>query len=108
MFNAQTFSLRAFSANTFIGSGALVPATITIPITRAGVPLALLALDYWIINSADEVIASGTTTTDADGILSITISAGYSGEKVNVVVNNLGLDMSTAGKVQKQYVVVVP
>jgi hypothetical protein len=108
VFNAQTFSLRAFSANTFIGSGALAPATISIPITRAGVPLALLALDYWIINSADEVIASGTATTDADGILSITLSAGYSGESVNVVVNNLGLDMSTAGKVQKQYVVVVP
>lgn len=107
MFNAQTFSLRTFAANTFIRSGALAPTTITIPITRAGVPLPLLALDYWIINSADAVIASGTATTDADGILSITLSAGYTGQTVNVVVNNLGLDMSTAGKVQGQKVVTV-
>lgn len=108
MFNAQTFGLRSFAANTFVGSVALAPTTITIPITSAGRPIAGLELDYWIINSADEVIARGTATTDADGILSITLSAGYTGQKVNVVVNNLGLDMSTAGKVQKQYVVVVP
>lgn len=45
--------------------------------------------------------------TDADGLLGITLSAGYAGQTVNVVVNNLAQDMNTAGKWQKQFVVTI-
>lgn len=107
MFNAQTFSLRTFAANTFIGSGALAPTTISIPIKRGSDIFALTTFDYWIINADDELIASGTATTGTDGVLGITLSAGYTGQTVNVVVNNLAQDMNTAGKWQKQFVVTI-
>ncbi len=107
MFNAQTFGLRTFAANTFIGTSGLAPTTISIPIKRGSDIFALTTFDYWIINADDELIASGTVTTDADGLLGITLSAGYAGQTVNVVVNNLAQDMNTAGKWQKQFVVTI-
>lgn len=76
-------------------------------IKRSGSVLASTDLDYWVIDSTDEVIASGSGTTDSSGVLSIALDADYSGETVNVVVNNLSSDMSTAGKIQGQFVVVV-
>lgn len=107
MFAAQTFGLRTFAANTFIGTSGLAPTTISIPIKRGSDIFALTTFDYWIINADDELIASGTATTGTDGVLGITLSAGYTGQKVNVVVNNLAQDMNTAGKWQKQFVVTI-
>lgn len=107
MFAAQTFGLRTFAANTFIGTSGLAPTTISIPIKRGSDIFALSTFDYWIINADDELIASGTATTGTDGVLGITLSAGYTGQKVNVVVNNLAQDMNTAGKWQKQFVVTI-
>lgn len=107
MFAAQTFGLRTFAANTFIGTSGLAPTTISIPIKRGSDIFALTTFDYWIINADDELIASGTVTTGTDGVLGITLSAGYAGQTVNVVVNNLAQDMNTAGKWQKQFVVTI-
>ena len=107
MFAAQTFGLRTFAANTFIGTSGLAPTTISIPIKRGSDIFALSTFDYWIINADDELIASGTATTGTDGVLGITLSAGYTGQKVCVVVNNLAQDMDTAGKWQKQFVVTI-
>lgn len=107
MFAAQTFGLRTFAANTFIGTSGLAPTTIAIPIKRGGQIFASTTFDYWIINADDELIASGTATTGSDGVLGITLSAGYTGQTVNVVVNNLAQDMNTAGKWQKQFVVTI-
>ena len=107
MFAAKTFGLRTFAANTFIGTSGLAPTTISIPIKRGSDIFALTTFDYWIINADDELIASGTATTGTDGVLGITLSAGYTGQKVNVVVNNLAQDMNTAGKWQKQFVVTI-
>lgn len=76
-------------------------------IKRSGSILASTALDYWVIGSDDELITRGSGTTDSGGVLSIALDAQYSGETVNVVVNNLSDDMSTAGKIQGQFVVVV-
>lgn len=107
MFNAQTFGLRTFAANTFIGTSGLAPTTIHITIKRGGAIFALSTFNYWIVNADDELIATGTATTDTDGALDITLSAGYTGQTVNVVVNNLAQDMSTAGKWHNQYVVTI-
>jgi len=107
MFAAQTFGLRTFAANTFIGTSGLAPTTISITIKRGGAIMGAMSFDYWIINAEDELIATGTATTDADGLLEITLSAGYTGQTVNVVVNNLAQDMSTAGKWHNQYVVTI-
>jgi len=70
-------------------------------------PLAGYTLDYWIISSADTLIASGTGTTDSSGTLTLRVSSAYSGQDVLVVVNNLGADMDTAGKINGQQVVTV-
>lgn len=75
--------------------------------TKKGLPLAGLTIDYWIISSDDELIKSGTVTTDSTGTFSVAVSPDYVGESVNVVMNNLAQDMSTAGKVQGQQVVIV-
>lgn len=76
-------------------------------IKRSGSILASTALDYWVIGSDDALITNGSGTTDSSGVLSVALDAQYSGETVNVVVNNLSDDMSTAGKIQGQFVVVV-
>ena len=77
--------------------------------TRSGraEPLAGYELDYWIISSADTLIASGTGTTDSSGTLTLRVSSAYSGQDVLVVVNNLDADMSTVGKIKGQQVVTV-
>jgi hypothetical protein len=77
--------------------------------TRSGraEPLAGYELDYWIISSADTLIASGTGTTDSSGTLTLRVSSAYSGQDVLVVVNNLDADMSTVGKINGQQVVTV-
>ena len=74
---------------------------------RRAEPLAGYELDYWIISSADTLIASGTGTTDSSGTLTLRVSSAYSGQDVLVVVNNLDADMSTAGKINGQQVVTV-
>lgn len=77
--------------------------------TRSGrtEPLAGYSLDYWVIDANDEVVASGTGTTDSSGRLTFYISQRYIGEDVLVVVNNLASDMDTAGKIKGQQVVTV-
>lgn len=65
------------------------------------------ALDYWIISANDTLIAGGSTTTNESGVMSVDIPTSYAGQYVLVVVNNLGEDMSTIGKVQGQQVVLV-
>ncbi len=75
--------------------------------TKSGGPLANTELDYWVIGADDEPITWGSGTTDADGVLSIQLDVSHVGESVNVVVNNLKADMSTAGKIHGQKVVTV-
>ena len=75
--------------------------------TKSGGPLANTELDYWVIGVDDEPITWGSGTTDADGVLSIRLDVSHVGESVNVVVNNLKADMSTAGKIHQQKVVTV-
>lgn len=64
------------------------------------------AIDYWVISSADVVIAAGASVTDANGVLRLILPSEYAGQKVNVVLNNLGSDMSTVGRIQHQQVVI--
>lgn len=72
------------------------------------IPLTNTAFDYWVINSADQLVQSGTATTDGNGISSFTLPATYSGQSLLVVVNNIGPDMSTSGKFHGQAVVAIP
>jgi hypothetical protein len=71
----------------------------------SGAAYASQPLDY-IVKSADNtILASGTATTNASGVLTVSISAAYSGEKVLVHVENVGSAMTTAGKVHGTQVV---
>ena len=74
---------------------------------KRGSPLAGYSLDYWIISAADALITSGTAVTDSNGAFSVTVPEQYIGQSVLVVINNLGSDMDTAGKIQHQQVVTV-
>jgi len=71
----------------------------------SGAAYASQPLDY-IVKSADNtILASGTATTNASGVLTVSISAAYSGQKVLVHVENVGSAMTTAGKVHGTQVV---
>ena len=74
---------------------------------KGGSPLAGYSLDYWIISAADALITSGTAVTDSNGAFSVTVPEQYIGQSVLVVINNLGSDMGTAGKINGQQVVTV-
>jgi hypothetical protein len=92
---------------TVIDSAAPGTATVTTTWTNAGNPLASTALDYWVISSTDALITNGNATTSASGVLVITVPNSYTGQKVLVVMNNVGSDMLTAGKIRGQQVAVV-
>jgi hypothetical protein len=89
-------------------SGASTDISIPVTWTLNGAPFANQSLDYWVVSSTDELIISGTTTTNINGVLTITMPASYSGQKVLVVVNNLDSSMNTAGKRHSQRVVQLP
>lgn len=85
----------------------VVAGSVTVTWRQAGVALASTAIDYWIINSADELIASGSTTTSGVGAMTVAVPGQYVGQSVLVVMNNLDSGMTTAGKIHSQTVAVV-
>lgn len=100
MFGGGMFAGNLFGAAYFHGGGSDADAGIVSTVwTSRGVPFANQALDYLIQVADDTVIASGTGTTDALGVLSIEVSANYIGLPVIVSVDNIGSDMGTAGRV---------
>lgn len=110
-----SFTITAASPGTgylVCTAGASVSNTLTIPVVAApsgtptvsttwvfdDVPFASQSLSYVVKASDKTVVTDGTDTTDADGVLEIAV-AGHSGEKLLVQVENLGVAMTTAGKV---------
>lgn len=85
----------------------VVSGSVTVTWRQAGVALASTAIDYWIINSDDELIASGSTTTSGVGAMTVAVPGQYVGQSVLVVMNNLDSGMTTAGKIHSQTVAVV-
>ncbi len=90
--------------------------TITVPSTTAEATVSTVwqvgnnffanqSLDYFVFSANDELIKSGTATTNNFGQLTLTIPALYSTQKVLVVVNNLASTLSTVGTIQGQQVV---
>ena len=112
MFGASHFGADHFAATHFYGGGiSSETGTVVTTWTRTRngrkEPLAGYVLDYWVIDANDELVTSGSGTTDSIGRLIFYIAQRYSGEDVLVVVNNLESDMDTAGKIKGQQVVTV-
>ena len=105
MFGAGHFGNNQFAPSHFYGGGvgALGATVTTTWRTKTGV-LAGDDLDYWIIDSMDEIVASGSETTDASGNLVVYLPQRYVGESVLVVMNNLAADMEPDGRIQGQQV----
>lgn len=106
MFNASTFIAVHWDADHWIGApdiGSMT--TVSTTWIFSGAAYASQSLDY-IVKSADNtIIASGTASTNGSGVLTISIDAVYSGQKVLVHVENVGTAMTTAGKVHGTQVV---
>lgn len=106
---ANHFAALQHAARHIVGAGDqfAAGATAHAVVRYRGLPLANTPLDYWVIDAADTVIASGSGVTDASGVLPIALPGQYVGQAVNIVLNNLGADMSTAGRIRHQQVVTV-
>lgn len=94
------------------GSSIAVISTVTNGFATAtflqnGAPFGNQSLKYWIISTAGALITSGTQTTSANGTMSVAVDLNLIGQKVLIVVNNLGGDFATAGKIHNQQVVTV-
>lgn len=100
MFNASHFLSRHWDAKHFIGSPD-IGGTTTIATTWVfgGVVFANQSLDYVVKGPANQILASGTASTDGSGVLTVSISDDYSGQKVLVQVENVSTDMVTTGRV---------
>lgn len=110
-FGQGYFNQGHFGQQYFPGGGAeLIGGTISVavPWRHSGIALSNFALDYWVIDSADELVQSGSGMTDSAGQLVLSIPSVYSGQVLLVVVNNLGPDMIATGKFHGQTVVAVP
>lgn len=100
MFGGGMFSGNLFGAAYFHGGGSDADAGIVSTVwTSRGVPFANQSLDYLVQVADDSIIASGTGSTDALGVLTIEVGAQYVGLPVVVSVDNIGSDMGTAGRV---------
>lgn len=109
LFRAKQFGAKRFAARVFLGGGSGGTAsgattTVATDWTYGGVALASTTLDYWVISAADQVVASGSATTNGAGRLTVTLPAQYSGDEVLVVVNNVAADMATATRFHGQQV----
>ena len=106
MFNQGVFIGGTFAADTFLGSPE-VGAEVNVVTTWvfSGSPYASQSLDYIVKSSDNIIIAYGTASTDGSGVLTVSIDAAYSGQKVLVHVENVSSDMSTTGKVHGTQVV---
>ena len=112
MFAGSHWGADHFAATHFFGGGISSDTGLVVSSwtrTRSGrkEPLAGYSLDYWVIDANDELVESGSGTTDPSGRLIFYIAQRYSGEDVLVAVNNLASDMETAGKINGQQVVTV-
>lgn len=107
MFGGSYFAGDQFGGRHFYAGGASATGRVRSYWAFGGRAFANRSLDYWVIDSLDTVIASGSGTTDASGWLEMTVPTRYSGQSVLVVVNNLGADMDTSGKAQGQQVTTV-
>jgi len=106
MFNQSHFIAGHWDAKHWIGAPD-IGATTTVSTTWifSGAAYASQALDY-IVKAADNtILASGTASTNGSGVLTVSIDAIYSGQKVIVHVENVSTDMTTAGKVHGTQVV---
>lgn len=108
MFNQSHFLSRHWDAKHFIGAPD-IGGTTTIATTWifGGVVFASQSLDYVVKGANNEIIATGTATTNALGVLTIPVDARYSGLKVLIYVENVSMDMVTTGKVHGTQVVMV-
>jgi len=105
-FNQGHFGQQHFPGGGYNPVGGTV--TVSVPWKRGGLPLANFALDYWVIDSADELVQSGSCVTNSAGNQVTDIPVAYSGQPLLFVVNNLGPDMITSGKFHGQAVVIAP
>ncbi len=97
-----------------LDSAQYVEATVTIAeaaatgtATVAWPGAANLTLDCFVFDKNDDFVGKFSATFDASGAADLRVPVAYIGERVQVFANNLGSDMSTAGKVHGQKVVVV-
>lgn len=108
MFSGGLFGGNLFAGTYFYGGGVgSLGATAAATWRNKTGALAGVALDYWVIDAADQLIASGSTTTDASGAMVIYLPQRYVGDSVTVIVNNLAEDMEPSGRIHGQQVVTV-
>lgn len=110
-FGQGHFNQGHFGQQHFPGGGSTpVGGTVTVAVSwrRGSLALSNFAFDYWVIDSADELVRSGSGTTNSAGELVVAVPVAYSGQPLLFVVNNLGPDMITSGKFHGQTVVIVP
>ena len=105
-FDAGHFNLGHFPGGGYQYTGGTV--TVQVLWRFNGQALANTTFDYWVFDSADQLVQSGSATTDVDGYQALLIPATYSGQSVLVGMNTIGPDMVTTGKVHGQKVVAVP
>lgn len=107
MFSGGLFGGNLFAGTYFYGGGegSLGATATTTWRKKNGAALAGVALDYWVIDAMDELIANGTGTTDSSGSLTVQLPQRYVGDPVLVVINNLATDMEPSGRIQGQQVV---
>lgn len=109
MFQATTFSANVFAPRVFIGRGASVAAvTLATTWTFGGSPFVSQPLDYVVKDGQNNIITSGSASTNGSGVLEIALDETYSGQKVVVQVENVGASGDTTGKVHGTQVVQVP
>lgn len=108
MFNANHFLSRHWYAEHFIGSPD-IGGTTTVSTTWVfgGMPFANQSLDYVVKSGTNSIVTFGTATTNVSGVLTINVPAAYSGQKLVVQVENVGIDDATTGKAHGTQVVMV-
>lgn len=73
--------------------------TLTTTWVFSGAAFASQSLSYVVKDRDDAVIASGSSSTDASGVLTVSVPDTYSGQKLLIHVENVSSSMTTSGKV---------
>jgi len=107
-FGQSYFGQSYFDAGMF--GGASVPeasdATVVTTWIFDGVPFANESVDYIVKAGTNEIIATGTATTNGSGVLSISVPGSYLGQKLVVQWENVAADGATSGRFHGTQVVV--
>lgn len=105
MFSLGHFGNNHFAMKHFFGGGtAIQDALITASWRLDGTPLSNTQIDYWVLSPYDGLITNGQAATNAQGSIDIAVPDRYYGQRLLMVVNNIGIDMDTSERYHGQKV----